>query len=89
MVQIYQTDFSSRFLGSLSSSRASDEWWFLGCIPEKAPLYAGLVLIFLGLLFVCRTAAAAVHLICLGTLYFLVGTILKKKLIALFYGSVL
>jgi protein-S-isoprenylcysteine O-methyltransferase Ste14 len=77
----------SRFLGISSSSDQVDELVVSGLYSKiRHPLYAGLVLIFIGYFLFAGTAAAAVHLICLA-LYIPVGIYFEEKNLIALYGQ--
>ena len=77
----------SRFLGIFSKLDQMDELVVSGLYSKiRHPLYAGLVLTFIGYFLFAGTAAAAVHLICLA-LYVPIGIYFEEKNLIAYYGQ--
>lgn len=77
----------SRFLGFSSESVPGEELVVSGLYSKvRHPLYAGLVLIFVGYFLFAGTAAAALHLICLA-LYIPIGIYFEEKNLMASYGQ--
>lgn len=77
----------SRFLGVSAKSDQLDELVISGLYSKiRHPLYAGLMLIFIGYFLFSGTATAAVHLICLA-LYLPIGIYFEEKNLIALYGQ--
>lgn len=77
----------SKFLGISSEKDQTEELVVSGLYSKvRHPLYAGLVLIFIGYFLFAGTAAGAVHLICLA-LYVPIGIYFEEKNLIALYGQ--
>jgi protein-S-isoprenylcysteine O-methyltransferase Ste14 len=77
----------SRFLGIDSKPEQVEELVVSGLYSKvRHPLYAGLVLIFIGYFLFAGTASAAVHLTCLA-LYIPIGIYFEEKNLIASYGQ--